>query len=159
MRLFRYKVLEKSVPPLLSQCIYIHMPKASMLPDSMDKAICQRGPWFVAVTPCHQSEQVNGWPKGGEGPFFYLYNTLPLKLGVKLPFTHFERSVLYVLNVAPTQLHPNNLGKALSLSIFFWFFSLRGAEKVGWTSLSNCPKRKLLKSFLERYKTFKNCFL
>ncbi|RDY11334.1 hypothetical protein CR513_04028, partial [Mucuna pruriens] len=97
----------------------------------------------------------------GTEPFFYLYDTLHSKLGIKLPFTHFERGVLQALNVAPTQLHPNSwafvrafellcedLGKAPSLAI----------DRVGWTSLSNRAKRKLLRLFLESYKTFKNRF-
>ncbi|RDY13164.1 hypothetical protein CR513_01955, partial [Mucuna pruriens] len=104
-------------------------------------------------------------------PFFYLYDTLHSKLGIKLPFTHFERSVLWALNVAPTQLHPNSwafvkafellcedLGKALTLGVFFWFFTPRKTDKVEWTSLSNRPKHALLRPFLESYKAFKNRF-
>ncbi|RDX90658.1 hypothetical protein CR513_27456, partial [Mucuna pruriens] len=104
-------------------------------------------------------------------PFFYLYDTLHSKLGIKLPFTHFERSVLRALNVAPTQLHPNSwafvrafellcedLGKAPTLGVFFWFFTPRKTDRVGWTSLSNRPKRTLLRPFLESYKAFKNRF-
>ncbi|RDX79752.1 hypothetical protein CR513_39794, partial [Mucuna pruriens] len=137
----------------------------------MAKAICQCEPWSVTVFPYRPDEPVNGRPEAGEAPFFYIYNTLPLKLGVKLPFTHFERSILRALNVAPTQLHLNSwtfvrvfellcedMGRAPSLSIFFWFFSLRKTTKVGWTSLSNRPKRKLLKPFLESFKVFKNCY-
>ncbi|RDX78900.1 hypothetical protein CR513_40750, partial [Mucuna pruriens] len=102
---------------------------------------------------------------------FYPYDTLPLKLGVKLPFTHFERSVLRVLNVALTQLHPNSwtfvrsfkllcedVGRAPSLGVFFWFFTLRKANRVGWISLSGRLKRKLFKPFLESYKVFKSRF-
>ncbi|RDX91360.1 hypothetical protein CR513_26670, partial [Mucuna pruriens] len=42
------------------------------------------------------------------------------------------------------------MGKAPSLGVFFWFFSIRRAKKVGWTSLSNRPKLS--------YKLFKNRF-
>ncbi|RDX70749.1 hypothetical protein CR513_49988, partial [Mucuna pruriens] len=38
----------------------------------------------------------------------YLYDTLPMKLGVQLPFIDFQYSILWILNVAPTQLHPNS---------------------------------------------------
>ncbi|RDY13061.1 hypothetical protein CR513_02070, partial [Mucuna pruriens] len=61
---------------------------------------------------------------------------------MKLPFMHFEWSVLHVLNVAPTQLHPNgwafirafellceDIGRAPSLGVFFWFFSVRQTKK------------------------------
>ncbi|RDX77399.1 hypothetical protein CR513_42491, partial [Mucuna pruriens] len=137
----------------------------------MAAAICQRGPWSVNVIPCRSDESVDGQPAPGELDHFYLYDTLPLKLGVKLPFTHFERLVLQVLNVAPTQLHSNSwafvrsfellcedLGWAPSLGVFFWFFSLRKAKKVGWTSLSGRPNCKLFKPFLESYKAFKSRF-
>ncbi|RDX72260.1 hypothetical protein CR513_48277, partial [Mucuna pruriens] len=128
----------------------------------MANAICQREPWSVNVFPYRPDESVDGHSAAGEITYFYLYDTLPLKLGVKLPFTHFERSVLCALNVAPTTLHPNSwdfvrafkllcedVGRAPSLSVFFWFFSIRKVDRVGWTSLSGRPKHKLFKSFLE----------
>ncbi|RDX82772.1 hypothetical protein CR513_36390, partial [Mucuna pruriens] len=34
------------------------------------------------------------------------------------------------------------MGMAPSLSVFFWFFSLRKTVKVGWTSLSSRSKCK-----------------
>ncbi|RDX69357.1 hypothetical protein CR513_51542, partial [Mucuna pruriens] len=95
-------------------------------------------------------------------PCFYLYDTLHSKLGIKLPFSHFERAVFQVLNIAPTQLHPNgwayvrafkllceDLGKAPMLG---------KADKVGWTSLCSRPKRKLFQPFLASYKKFKSRF-
>ncbi|RDX70517.1 hypothetical protein CR513_50230, partial [Mucuna pruriens] len=51
-----------------------------------------------------------------------------------------------------------DMGRAPSLSVFFWFFSLHKTTKVGWTSLSSRPKHKLLKPFLESFKVFKNCY-
>ncbi|RDY09221.1 hypothetical protein CR513_06446, partial [Mucuna pruriens] len=71
-------------------------------------AIYRRGPWSVDVLPYCSDEFVCEWPEDTEGPFFYFYDTLFLKLGVKLPFIDFEWSVLRVLNIAPTQLHPNS---------------------------------------------------
>ncbi|RDX63438.1 hypothetical protein CR513_58132, partial [Mucuna pruriens] len=59
-------------------------------------AICRRSPWCIE------------WLGDTKAPFFHFYDTLPLELGIKLPFTHFERSVFRVLNIAPTQLHPNS---------------------------------------------------
>ncbi|RDX98501.1 hypothetical protein CR513_18559, partial [Mucuna pruriens] len=104
-------------------------------------------------------------------PFFYLYDTLHSKLGIRLPFSHFEQAVLQGLNVAPTQLHPNgwayvrafellceDLGKAPSLGVFFWFYTVKKTEKVGWTSLCSRPKRKLFQPFLASYKKFKTQF-
>ncbi|RDX88960.1 hypothetical protein CR513_29371, partial [Mucuna pruriens] len=137
----------------------------------MAKAICQRGPWSVSVSPCRHGEAVCTTSPAGGKPYFYLYDSLHSKLGVKLPFTHFERAVLQALNVAPTQLHPNSrtfvrafellcedLGKAPTLGVFFWFFTVKKTDKVGWTSLGSRPKRKLFKPFLESYKSFKTRF-
>ncbi|RDX61574.1 GABA transporter 1, partial [Mucuna pruriens] len=55
----------------------------------------------------------------------------------------------------PTVAH---LGKAPSLGVFFWFFASRKTDRVGWTFLSNRPKRSLLRPFSESYKGFKDHF-
>ncbi|RDX92421.1 hypothetical protein CR513_25438, partial [Mucuna pruriens] len=109
----------------------------------MASAICQPKSWSVSVSACQQGESVCMCLTEGAEPFFYLYDTLHSKLGIKLPFTHFERAILHALNVAPTQLHPNSwafvqafellcedLGKAPSLGVFFWFFSPRKTNQV-----------------------------
>ncbi|RDX71497.1 hypothetical protein CR513_49145, partial [Mucuna pruriens] len=137
----------------------------------MAKAICQKGAWSVRVSPCRAGESVNISSSSDEKPFFYLYDTLHSKLGIRLPFSHFERAVLQALNVAPTQLHPNSwayvrafellcedLKRASSLGVFFWFYTVKKAEKVGWTSLCTRPKRKLFQPFLASYKKFKTQF-
>ncbi|RDX83386.1 hypothetical protein CR513_35694, partial [Mucuna pruriens] len=137
----------------------------------MVKAICQRDPWSVRVSPCRSGESVSTALLAEGKPYFYLYDTLNSKTGIKLPFSHFERAVLQVLNVAPTQLHPNSwefvrafellyedLGKAPTLGVFFWFYTVKKADKVGWTSLCSRPKRKLFKPFLASYKKFKSHF-
>ncbi|RDX97495.1 hypothetical protein CR513_19733, partial [Mucuna pruriens] len=135
------------------------------------KAICQRGPWSVCVSPCRHRESVSTASLTEGKPCFYLYDTLHSKLGIKLPFTHFEQAILQVLNVAPSQLHPNSwafvrafellcedLGKAPTLGVFFWLFTVKKTDKVGWTSLCSRPKRKLFKPFLESYNSFKTRF-
>ncbi|RDX96583.1 hypothetical protein CR513_20720, partial [Mucuna pruriens] len=137
----------------------------------MASAICRPRTWSVTVTACRSEEAVCMSSAEASRPFFYLYDTLHSRLGIKLPFTHFERSVLRALNVAPTQLHPNSwafvrafellcedLGKAPSLGVFFWFFAPRKTDRVGWTSLRNRPKRSLLRPFSESYKGFKDRF-
>ncbi|RDY13459.1 hypothetical protein CR513_01623, partial [Mucuna pruriens] len=137
----------------------------------MAKAICQKGPWSVRVSPCHVGESINTTTPADGRPCFYLYDTLHSKLGVKLPFSHFERAVLQVLNIAPNQLHPNgwayvrafellceDLKKAPTLGVFFWFYTVKKAEKVGWTSLCSRPKHKLFQPFLASYKKFKTRF-
>ncbi|RDX78139.1 hypothetical protein CR513_41615, partial [Mucuna pruriens] len=137
----------------------------------MAKAICQHSPWSVRVSPCRSGESVStALPTDGKS-CFYLYDTLHSKLGIKLPLNHFERAVLQVLNVALTQLHPKgwayvrafellceDLGRAPTLGIFFWFYTVKKADKVGWTSLCSRPKRKLFQPFLASYKKFKSRF-
>ncbi|RDX99481.1 hypothetical protein CR513_17465, partial [Mucuna pruriens] len=91
-------------------------------------------------------ELVYEGPIGEGGPFFYLYDTLPFNLGIWLPFTEFELAVLRALNISLTQLHPNS-----------WAI-VREAQKVGWLSLSNQPRQKLLKPFHKSYKFFKDWF-
>ncbi|RDX61385.1 hypothetical protein CR513_60394, partial [Mucuna pruriens] len=68
--------------------------------EGMASAIYSWGPWSL--------EFVCGGPEAREDAYFYLYDTLPLKLGLCLPFSHFEQLVLNVLNITPTQLQPNN---------------------------------------------------
>ncbi|RDY04362.1 hypothetical protein CR513_11943, partial [Mucuna pruriens] len=65
--------------------------------------------FFKGVSPCRSDEPIcEGL--GDDGPFVYLYDTLPLKLGIQLPFMQFEQVVLCTLNITPTQLHPNRWG-------------------------------------------------
>ncbi|RDX98997.1 hypothetical protein CR513_18026, partial [Mucuna pruriens] len=117
----------------------------------MKKHLCP-GPWRVRLRHCQLDEFVNNRTSSEEAPFFYAYESVFSKLGLKLPFTSFEQSVLRALNVAPSQLHPNSwafvrafellcedLGHAPSLGVFFWFFRVKKAPKVGWMSLSSRP--------------------
>ncbi|RDX69906.1 hypothetical protein CR513_50916, partial [Mucuna pruriens] len=133
----------------------------------MADSICRRGPSSVGVLPCRLDLIACKWATKTEEPYFYLYETLFLKLGIMLPFTDFEWVALRALNVAPTQLHSiswafvqafellcEDMGKEPPLS----FFSLHREDKVGWTSLSSWPRRKLMKPFRESYKQFKDHF-
>ncbi|RDX87785.1 hypothetical protein CR513_30698, partial [Mucuna pruriens] len=135
------------------------------------KKLLQAGPWTVRLRHCRPNESVNSQPSPDEAPFFFIYEPVFSKLGLKLPFTAFKRSVLRAFNVAPSQLHSNSwafvrafellcedLGRAPSLGVFFWFFRVKKTPKVGWMSLSSRPNRKLLKPFLESFKTFKDKF-
>ncbi|RDX76915.1 hypothetical protein CR513_43041, partial [Mucuna pruriens] len=137
----------------------------------MMKKLLQPGPWRVRLRHCRPDESVNNRASPNETSFFYIYESVFSKLGLKLPFTSFERSILEALNVAPSQLHPNSwafvrtfellcedLGWEPSLGVFFWFFRVKKTPKVGWMSLSSRPNQKLLKPFLESFKIFKDKF-
>ncbi|RDX93466.1 hypothetical protein CR513_24269, partial [Mucuna pruriens] len=135
------------VDPEVLRVSSLLMKSGSLL--GMASTICQPRTWSVTVSACRSGEAVCMSSAKGPKPFFYLYDTLHSKLGINLPFTHFEWSVLRALNVAPTQLHPNS-----------WAF-VRAFELL-CKDLGKAPtlgaRRKLLRPFLESYKTFKEQF-
>jgi len=68
-------------------------------------------------------------------PFFFLYQTVFKRVGLRLPFTTSERELLTEINIAPAQLHPNSwafirafeilngyLGLLPSVDVFLHFF-------------------------------------
>ncbi|RDX96118.1 hypothetical protein CR513_21264, partial [Mucuna pruriens] len=116
--------------------------QGSLLLGAMKK-LFRPSPWRVQLRHCRPDESVNNSASPDETPFFYVYEPVFSKLGLKLPFSPFKQTVLRALNVAPTQLHPNSwafvrafelmcedLGRAPSLGVFFWFFRVKKAPKV-----------------------------
>jgi len=90
---------------------------------------------------------------------------------LQLPFDEFSIGVLRVLNVAPTQLHPNSwvylrgfrklclgLGLTATPALFLHHYCTRPGKKVGWLSLVNQNKNRLLASYTSSYKHFKETF-
>ncbi|KAL2324948.1 hypothetical protein Fmac_024006 [Flemingia macrophylla] len=118
-------------------------------------------------------------------PSFYVYDCWFRDLHVKLPFDDFIMSVLRMLNMAPTQLHPNSwaamqafkvlcldLGVTPSAPLFLYFYSCKpgydaeegyssrqgdNEAKAKWISLSRIPKRYLLESFTTWTKKPRRC--
>ncbi|BAT96425.1 hypothetical protein VIGAN_08336400 [Vigna angularis var. angularis] len=79
---------------------------------------------------------------------------------IRLPLSVFQMEVLRTLNVAPTQLHPNNWGyiqafavmcQALAFTpiapLFLHFFRCRPVAKRGWVSLISEPSNALLELY------------
>ncbi|KAL2319189.1 hypothetical protein Fmac_033065 [Flemingia macrophylla] len=97
-------------------------------------------------------------------PSFYVYDCWFRDLQVKLSFDDFILSVLQVLNVAPTQLHPNSWAAMQAFKPGYDSkegYSFREGEseaKAKWISLNRILKRYLLESFTSSYKNFKNGF-
>jgi len=92
-------------------------------------------------------------------------------LHVSLPFDVFTVSVLWALNVAPSQLHPNTWASMQAFrvvcrtfgvrplsSYFLHFYASHPSELVGWHSLVSRPGSVLFKAFTTSYKNFKEKF-
>ena len=62
---------------------------------------------LLAFGPCSLEDRVYRERSSTESPFFFMYNCLFSNMHVSLPFYAFTVSVLWALNMAPSQLHPN----------------------------------------------------
>ena len=89
-----------------------------------------------------------------------------------IPFDEFCSDVLRFLNVAPTQLHPNDwayirsfqfvcsaLGITPTIPLFFSHYLTRPGKKVGWLSLISQSCNCLFKPYSSSYKHFKDTFV
>ena len=112
----------------------------------------------------------NEWANN-EVPFFYFYQVVFKRIGMRLPFSRFERELLTEINIAPAQLHPNGwafvkafgvlcgfFGCEPSVNIFLHFFEVKKQGKSLWVSLSNVPGRVLLTLFQQSFKGCKGKF-
>jgi len=128
-------------------------------------------PSMVAIERVSAVEAVCHGREGLEGDFFYMYACMFTKLHVRLPLDDFTMGVLRLLNVAPTQLHPNSWGslqafrlicKALYLTptpeIFLYFYITRPRDPLSWVSLVGRSKISLLDGFTQSFKRFKDGF-
>ncbi|KOM30005.1 hypothetical protein LR48_Vigan845s003300 [Vigna angularis] len=122
-------------------------------------AICQR-----TERVCHGR---GNYPFG----FFYVYATMFKDLKVLLPFSDFQMSVLRTLNLAPTQLHPNDwafmqafsaICSGLALkptpAAFLYFFHVQPHPSKPWVSFWTVGNKHLLTLYNSSYKDFKNHF-
>ena len=107
----------------------------------------------------------------GGKPFFFLYQTVFKRVGLRLPFTAFERELLTEISTAPDKLHPNSwafirafeilcryLGILPSVDVFFHFFEVKKQGKSLWVSFSGVFGRILLTLFQNSYKGWKGKF-
>jgi len=70
-----------------------------------------------------------------KGPFCFVYSTVFKKLSLRLPLIGFERALLIEVNVAPTQLHPNNWAFVRAFSILCDHFGHRHRWMSSYTFL------------------------
>jgi len=136
------------------------------------RAFAKRHDDDIAVLPCTLGEPVCGDERANDGvPFFYFYQVVFKSIGVRLPFSRFERELLTEINAAPAQLHPNSwafvkafdilfgfLGCAPSVDIFLHFFKVKRQRNNLWVTLSNVPGRVLLTPFQNSFTGWKGRF-
>jgi len=109
--------------------------------------------------------------KGVAEEFFYMYMCHFSQLHIRLPFDVFTMGVLWLLNVAPTQLHSNSwaylqafrvLFKVLYLQpsprSFLYFFDTRPRSSTTWLLLISRPGINRLHAFTQSFKHFKDGF-
>ena len=136
------------------------------------RAFAKRHDEDIAVLPCTPREPVCGDEQANKGvPFFYFYQIVFKCIGVRLPFSRFERELLTEINVAPAQLHPNSwvfikafgilwgyFRQPPSVDIFLHFFEVKKHGKSLWASLSGIAGRVILSLFQQSYNGWKGKF-
>jgi len=106
-----------------------------------------------------------------EEGFFYMYMCHFSQLHMQILFDNFTMGVLWLLNVAPTQLHPNSWGYHQAFHVlcqslylrhspqcFLYSYDTRPKSPITWLSLINHPGISMLDAFSQSFKHFKDGF-
>ncbi|KAK2391053.1 hypothetical protein QL285_064547 [Trifolium repens] len=126
----------------------------------------------VVLESVNEGEYVTGVPRS-EPTSFYMYTRFIEDFHQYFPFTEFQKSMLRVLNVAPTQLSPNSWSfiKAFelvcfgldisepSVAVFFSFYHIKSLFPNNVVSLSAQPNRGLFTLYSSNYKNYKEAFV
>jgi len=135
-------------------------------------AFSSRHDSHISVRHCTPGEPVCVNDRSNCGkPFFFLYQTMLKQIGLRLPFSDFERELLTEINVVRAQLHSNSwafikvfeilngyLGRPPSVDIFLHFFEVKKQRKTLWVSFSGVAGRIILTLFWNSYKGWKGKF-
>jgi len=121
--------------------------------------------------PCRAHERVYMKPRLNSHDFIYVYDYLFKEYNITFPLTDFEAGMLNLMNIAPSQLHPNSwaflrcfellcdqLGLAPSVNAFIYFYQMKFEKLVGWVSLSSSHGSPLFTLYNSSYKHFKTKF-
>ena len=102
-----------------------------------------------AITPdiCGVTDHVCHSRENALHNFFFVYNTFFADLHITFPFDDFSIGVLRILNVAPTQLHPNSWASLQTFRLlcrifrlqptpesFLYYYNTRSSTYVSWLS-------------------------
>jgi len=100
---------------------------------------------YVLVAPCRTRERVYMRPGPNSYDFIYVYDYMFKEYDMRFPFTNFEEGMLRLMNIGPSQLHPNSwafvrcfdllcdqLGLEPSINIFTHFYQMKFDALVGY---------------------------
>jgi len=126
---------------------------------------------YAVVKPCRARERIYMKPSPDNYDFTYVYDYLFKEYNVTFPLIDFEAGMLTLINIAPSQLHPNSwafvrcfkllcghLGLVPSISVFTYFYQMKFGKLVGWVSLSASHGSPLFTLYNSSYKHFKPHF-
>ena len=122
----------------------------------------------LAVDVCGITDRVCHSRENAPHDFFFVYSTLFANLHVTFPFDNFTMGVLRILNVRPTQLHPNSWAILQAFRIlyrifkltptpesFLYYYNTHPSTPVSWLSLSSRPGNVRFVAYTTSYKNFK----
>jgi len=125
----------------------------------------------LTVDICGVTDRVCHGRENAPHDFFFVYSTFFSHLYISFPFDDFTMSVLRILNVAPTQLHPNSwailqafriicqiFGLTPTPESFLYYYNTHPSTPVGWLSLSSRLGNVRFAAFTTSYKNFKDYY-
>jgi len=126
---------------------------------------------YAMAKPFRAWERVYMKPRADSYDFSYVYEFMFKEYSMTFPLTDFEVGMLSLMNIAPSELHPNSwaflrcfklvcshLGFEPSLSVFIYFYQMKIGKLVGWVSLTASHGTPLFSLYNYSYKFFKTKF-